>query len=112
MKQEQLEIKPTELQILKSTRDLLSDPDKWTKRNFAVDADGYMCGVMQGCKFCILGAVRRSANNDSEATVNIMNQLRRIAGCENIANWNDDPERKYEDVLNIIDTRIKELENV
>jgi hypothetical protein len=49
------------LEILVGTRELLSDPDRHTRNDYARMADGDGCGIMSkdAVKFCAYGGLRR-----------------------------------------------------
>ena len=52
-----------ELDILKAGRELLSDPNRWTKRTLARDKNGHATDVYdaKATCFCSLGAMHRAA---------------------------------------------------
>lgn len=82
----------------------------WTKHSFAIDENGksvFECNPKATC-FCLMGAVHAVCwhySDKLEKIKEIQNLLFSILG-ENIINWNDHPDRKKEDVLNLLDKGI------
>lgn len=56
----------TVLDVLQQTRDLLSDPGRWTRGSFARDADLSTVSVNddRACAWCLQGALARVTNWD------------------------------------------------
>ena len=57
----------TALDVLKEASDLLSDPERWTQRTYAEDADGFDVAPQHpaACRWCAIGALRRKFGTDN-----------------------------------------------
>ncbi len=113
MKTAQLEIKLTELQVLKGAMGILRDPKQWTTGLFAKDIDGNMCSPSStvACCFCAVGAIRKAAGNESGVAILAMNKLCDFLGVENLPSWNDHIDRKHSEVIDAFEKTIYNLEN-
>ncbi len=110
----QLEIKLTELQVLKGALVVLDNEEAWTKGKFARDEDGETCSPIspKACKFCLLGAMRKAANNDSGLVISTMKLVEFVNDIPVIAQWNDEPDRKFVEVVGVINKTIESIKNV
>lgn len=103
-------------EILKKARELITDPEHWTRDTYARDAEGEYCNMNspRAAKFCALGAIRRVSNSmslgylDSDARV-AMDMLARKIGGPSIAQFND--HHTHEEVLAKFDGAIKDCED-
>lgn len=111
---------------------LLDDPEKWTKNAGARTKHGspIRCFSRNAACFCLSGAIIRAAwqngyitrqqrNNTPYATTQFENFLADIdsylydfhPGYGDIIHLNDDPNTTYEDIINMLKSAIKGLEN-
>lgn len=102
------------LRIITKTRELLSDPGRWTKGRYARTADGLNVSPHREAAtcFCLVGAIKRStANNDQEDSVDdaISATLRSRGFFEGVINFNDRPETTHADVLKLLDETAEHL---
>ena len=118
------------LQNLKEVRALLSKPESWIKGYYARDLQGEGVLAESGVRkdfpcFCLLGAIRavcghtdgsKSYGESPSATINAINRyatdnLRGHVGrFFSLPEYNDDPDTKHEDILNLLDGTIRSLE--
>lgn len=92
------------LRILKAARELLSDPERWTRGAQARDRCGRPIdprGPTAVC-FCALGAIWKCGGSMAETSA-LFDQV--ITG-ESIADWNDWPLTTHADVLAAFDRAI------
>lgn len=97
----------------KTVRELLSDPDRWTKKAMAVDGAG--CPVVlyspEACRWCLLGAMLHVYRSDEEygkASERLYSMLRpqlqefSLSEAFNLVAWNDAEERTYQEVIDLV----------
>lgn len=108
------------IDILKGTRELLSDPARWTKGQFARNkkgSDTYSTSGDAVC-WCVQGALRKIYNDDASPIILAAQLIERAlpadlvsgannAGKDPIVVFNDDPNTKHEDVLRVLDKAIE-----
>jgi hypothetical protein len=92
--------------------DILTDPSCWTQEAFARDKDGELCRPCndRAEKWCVLGALMRAygygaaMDNAIRALSQVIPSLDgdSISG-EDIAAWNDAPERTFDEVRKFIE---------
>ena len=102
----------TTLEILKSARELLSVPERWTKGVSAKDKAGFFIDRKSEAahSFCVVGAIGRS-NIDYDSFDLACDHLRSVQPMvSSLANWNDAPERTHAEVLARFDEAIAKLE--
>jgi hypothetical protein len=87
-------------QILNEAADLLEQPGAWTQGKDARNelGAGTYSADLRACSFCILGAIRRVGGTGHDRW-KAVGALCRSLGIENIAEWNDAPERTQEEVV-------------
>jgi hypothetical protein len=92
------------LEVLKATRELLSDPARWTQGVYARVGDE-QCDELNpfaSC-FCLSGAFWRfGADEIHPARL----RLSGVLGVTNLIAWNDAPERTHNEVLAALDKAI------
>lgn len=98
-------------QLLEKTRQLLSEPRRWTK-NFAALDDRYEPVPVQSseaCRFCLVGAIERCRDGDCYSSVpEVFRVLEEVAGRDAVL-FNDDMSTTHEDVLNVLDEAIRRI---
>lgn len=106
------------LEILKSARAILSNPDHWIKDDMAKDKNRKSVETSdpEACSFCTLGALRRAAgitfrnsNAYTDARVAIREELPN--NTVSIACYNDRVSTTHADVLGLFDRAISKMEN-
>lgn len=78
--------------------EVLTDESKWIKGQFGRDANGYpvsISEVSEAVCFCSRGAIRYALGAEKAPAFGLA--LKVIVG-QPVINWNDDPERTFEDV--------------
>lgn len=70
--------------------------DTWIQGYSSRDATGQPCHSIQGCKWCLLGAIEKISKSIKEE-IYLRVKLRKIIGL-NIIDFNDAPERTWEEV--------------
>lgn len=103
--------KQTRLKILRDARELLAKPNGWIQGSFARNKYGVATLIESStaCSFCAWGAVRRaSLLNGHDVPVEYD-----VTGIPdtNFINFNDQPGRTKEEVLDYFDEIIKKVEN-
>lgn len=86
----------------------------WCQGSAAKDKVGHYISTFDdgACSFCLLGAARRYSGGTEpyyEMFDALTQELQAYAGVEEgamVAWWNDNPTRKYEDVIAFLDARI------
>ena len=93
-------------QIITDTKQLLSDPERWTKNTSARDVNGNMVAAKDDAArcWCLFGAVRVSTDNFGEA-ISVTNILCDYLpyGYMFLTNFNDAPETTHGDVIGVLD---------
>lgn len=103
------------VETLKAVRDLISDPDKWTKGALARGEQGKPVNsrASNACRFCLFGAIDRITQNSTYAD-NIADEI-----CVTLAqrgylggpvDYNDSPSTKHPDILDLVDSTIERLQ--
>jgi len=88
----------------------------WTQRRFAADADGNSTGISSdtACKFCVVGALYRAAEDLGLPRSEMLDARVRMLAILNVPTlglWNDDAWRTQAEVVQLLDTVIKEVED-
>jgi hypothetical protein len=101
--------------ILKAVDELLSDKSRWTQRANARDNERRECAVLQGHSFCLNGALIRVTEDRYNAGVGPLIEAAKAFVDANdirgvIAQWNDDPNRTFEEVKAAIQKAIEYAE--
>ena len=80
-------------------RDLFSGPEKWTKGEWARDKEGRPTCSNAFC-WCLIGAIFHCYKDEDypEICEKIDNE-----GIDNLMQWNDAPERKFEEVKELVE---------
>jgi hypothetical protein len=96
------------LQILKEADKVLASETNWVKRAFAKDKDGYTCSTKDNgaVQFCLLGAITRGfmkdgPSRDWDAYHEAEDALRKFIN-RGITSWNDEPERTFAEVKQVL----------
>lgn len=95
---------------LRRTRKLLTPREAWTQGDLALDADGNSVSPDddRACSWCLLGATEHVAIN-YHLSLSADIALGATLGAD-VDEWNDAPERKHAEVLDLIDRTIARLE--
>ena len=106
-------------ELLEKTVDLLKEDGRWCQKAFARDKSGNPCSIINtyATSFCLLGALEK-CNDTSlgwgleklviEKLHGVM--LRKYGGgWGSISNWNDYEGRKQEEVVDLLETVIKDI---
>lgn len=115
------------LALLEDARKLLTDPAKWTQGTAARNAEGEITGTDKpdAVCFCSLGAIwavggyfdpnfsKKNASQVIAAEMELHNEVEEFIGYESedygIAEFNDNPNTKHDDVLALFDRTIARL---
>lgn len=103
----------TPIEVLKSARELLSDPVRWTKGCLARDANGVSVHASNGVCWCLMGAVIKVCPDDddymtrSSARHFIHESLEGQSIYGDIPSFNDAPDTTHEDLLKTLDKAIE-----
>ena len=97
-------------------RELLSDPEHWTKEASARSSNGQSVPPCdkKACSWCLYGAIVKASHETGYTNRQLLrNQLcrmvwRRVGSF--LAEWNDAEEREHKDVMNLLDGFIKDYE--
>ena len=99
-------------QIITNTKQLLSDPERWTKNTSARDVNGNMVAAKDDAArcWCFFGAVRVSTDNFGEA-ISVASIL-----CDylpddhwSLPHFNDSRKTKHEDVIGVLDRALETI---
>jgi len=79
--------------------ELLADPASWIQGMYASDENGYWVSVKSdlAVKFCLVGALCRCYKDEHEACNKV-----RAAIKQELAYWNDRPERTHAEVIAVL----------
>lgn len=101
----------TESEILLEARDLIAKPEHWTQGTSARDASGTPVISREDCatSFCMYGAISRAAGMHNIHKEVLATELRTTIHGPSIAEYNDAPNRKHEDVLAMMDATVARL---
>lgn len=98
------------LDDLIAARALIDAPEKWTQGVYARDADGEELGFCDDSSvcFCVEGAIYTAINRGHSSAVDTaMAALMSMSPCiQNLAQWNDAPDRTHADVMQRFDRAI------
>ena len=90
-------------------KELLSSESKWTQQHYATDKRGRSCSSFdpEAVCYCLLGALNKCYVNDAEyddAKRLLQKTIEKKYGLIfSIAKWNDNPERKFKEVKEILE---------
>ena len=87
-----------------TVKELLSGPEKWTQGSSARDPSGKSWHVEyeHACCWCLWGAIRFCYPNIYQAA-QIEERVRQVLLIGSIVDWNDAPERTYEEVMAVVE---------
>ena len=90
--------------VLERARARIDTPEKWAKGwyAFAANGDRRWAGEAGAERFCCIGAIGREVD-DVQRYEEAMTAIRDAAPCENVARWNDAPERTHAEVMAAFD---------
>lgn len=96
------------LEIIKSARELISDPERWSQGWYARDKRGDWTNFNSptACKWCAMGAIRKMANADYEGYCVYLFAL--VGGAWELDDFNDN--HTHAEVLALFDKAIAKLE--
>ena len=112
------------LEELKAVRELLSDPEHWTRGAFARDAQGGEISPAspEAACWCIGGAAMYMASEPGwdfiqllDASLPVLRAVGDVIGCTDvgfIGDWQDAPDRTHAEVLDALDRAIAAEEDV
>ena len=106
------------LSVLKGARELLSDPERWTRGAFARDRKGGPVTPFnpRACQWCVTGAINATSSigcacaNRGAALALWKTLVERGDHTRLVAQFNDDPCTAHADVLALLDATIERLE--
>jgi hypothetical protein len=91
-------------QDLRAVRAFYGGPEKWTQGAYALNAEGHSVSAKSkdACRWCLSGAI-------SSASYNIWETARFLHFFIGwgLIDWNDAPERTFEDVIALLDKAIE-----
>lgn len=95
-------------------RELLSDPTRWAKGNYAYDKDGVPTweGGEDAVCFCAMGAINRLADTSADACESFKALCQALAAMGDnrfIPSFNDDEATTHADILNLFDRTIENV---
>ena len=99
----------------RAARELLSDPDHWTKVEMARDQFGRPAPSADhpaATCWCALGALARCGINMLEESDPIYRTVNNRGGHWSVSLFNDHPKTRHEDVLGLFDETIERLETM
>lgn len=103
------------LDVLRAARELLADPDHWTKEASARDAAGARTDLYgsDAIRWCVAGATIRAADvygrDLGRPLADLRNTLEKHFLRQGLSVWNDAPETTHDDVLRLFDLAIAGL---
>lgn len=109
--------------FLKTARDLIADPERWTKGAYARHRDGELCAIEDkgACQWCAIGALFWATDvadtDEADEEIEDISTERFAMGmlydatCAlgargGVAEFNDAPERTHEEVMALYDKAI------
>lgn len=80
-------------------KELFSSPEKWTKKDYALDANGVFVPPRDksAVSWCLYGAVCKCYYPDRLGMISVIEKIKQRLDKSG-AVWNDAPERTFEDV--------------
>jgi hypothetical protein len=99
-------------ETLVGAREILNDPNRWTREFQARDSTGAACAWndSEAVCFCLMGAINRAAMNidpnDRVPAYEAMDELDKVIDNA-IPVFNDRPSTTHEDILKALDAAIK-----
>ncbi len=105
---------PTPLEVLRGARELLSDPGRWTQREYSRNAEGVGCNdplSEYACRWCLAGAIAKASGRQPVDHDPAIRRVARLLDDSDvtqpigkIAVFNDSA--KHADVLKLLDRAI------
>ena len=88
-------------------KELLSGPEKWTQSVYVRNKDGTptQLGAAEAFSFCLRGAIYFCYCDATGRywTEDKAHKALNLPPCESLAEWNDAPERTFEDVRKLVE---------
>ena len=119
------------INILKATREIVSDPANWTQGALSRDSNGARTNILdpRTTCYCTLGALTKAMTDRVMAVKKLVPEdcypeladqydvhfneitafLDKLAG-DDIVNFNDDPDTTHADVINLLDLAVDTVE--
>lgn len=79
-------------------------PETWCQRSYAEDKDGrsVQSEAPEAVKWCAMGWLRKVYRYQNATYFDVVNHMHKEMGLHKyIGSWNDQPERKFEEVLEL-----------
>ena len=102
------------VETLRAIKETIGTPEKWTKGCYARDSSGEPTSIRfaSAVSFCIRGAVCRVNGPFEVAADNLIwetlrPQLPYLNNFAGVATWQDNPERKHPEVMELLDKAIE-----
>jgi hypothetical protein len=106
----------TALEVLQEARNILESPGRWCQLHYALNDQGTSTDPLdpRAQRFCLLGAIERAAHHLgfpywTRREPDLLAPLYELVQGP-ITEFNDAPERKHKDILDLLDQTIKKLE--
>lgn len=97
---------------LQNARDLITDPNKWTKRSFAKDSHGNSVSATssRAVCFCSIGALEHVSNGIGyEKSLNILQSIAPL--YTTVIVYNDSYNTTHDDILKLFDVAIEKAKS-
>ena len=99
-------------QVLVAARELISEPERWTKVEIARNAEGNptVASYRDAACWCLMGAVSRCSPYGSSVYMGALLALRSVLdddGDTVLVDFNDHPDRTHGEVLALLDRAIE-----
>ena len=99
-------------QVITDTKQLLSDPERWTKNTSARDVNGNMVAAKDDAArcWCLYGAVSAKTDNFGEAAI-VIDKLHEYLpdGYKSSVGFNDGRETTHKDLIGLLDRALETI---
>jgi len=94
--------------ILKKARELISDPDRWTKGEMARTMFGASVSAndSKATCWCVMGAIHHETKDDPFLAGSVYQMVRAQLQGRSVSEFNDDPNTTHEAVMTLLDKAI------
>jgi len=82
-------------------KELYAGPENWTQRSCALNSENVAVPTFHAtaCKWCLFGGIRKCYPSEGQQIISLIEKHLK----QNHIEWNDSPERKFEDVKTLVE---------
>lgn len=102
------ECKMTEPEILEGVLEVLSNPERWNKGEYARTSDGTLTLGYdpRAVTYCLVGAIQKVTGGCLYDFSSLVDRLADLSNTPDVTDYNDDPKTTHEDIVLLLKNAI------